>query len=346
MASNPRSSLRERLAGLSRLVRAIPGRAASSTQPVAPSPAPPGSVRPGGTLLRRTVQGPWGGLDYDLYVPSGYNAETPVPLVVMLHGCTQSAADVATGTRLNQLADAETFLVAYPKQSRSANPSRCWNWFQAAHQRRGKGEPALIAGLTRRIMADHRVDPDAVYVAGISAGGAMAAIVGTQYPDLYAAVGVHSGLAPGAARGLRSGLAAMRDGGPMPARGAGREGAAIVPTIVFHGDRDATVNPRNGELVVAAALRFPAADPGGAGITVESSTGPIPGASPGRYSYTRTIYRDREGRALGEHWLVHGLGHAWSGGSPGLPYSDPRGPDASREMLRFFREHRRPESLC
>jgi poly(hydroxyalkanoate) depolymerase family esterase len=242
----------------------------------------------------------------------------------MLHGCTQSADDFAAGTRMNELAEEQGFFVAYPEQGRSANASKCWNWFNAADQRRDNGEPSLIAGITRQIMCDFPVAPGRVYVAGLSAGGAAAAIMGSAYPDLYAAIGVHSGLACGAASDVASGFTAMRQGAP---RGKPKTGS-IVPTIVFHGDRDTTVSPANGDDVIASSL---------AQTTLGVSE--ISGRSSGGVSYTRTSYADEAGRTMAEKWNLHGVGHAWSGGSGAGTYTDPRGPDASREMLRFFAQH-------
>lgn len=307
--------------------------------PAAPTPAPVHSVpRPGGRFDEASYSGAAGTRTYRLYVPVGY-AGQPVSLVVMLHGCTQSAADIAAGTRLNELAEQETFLVAYPEQAATANPSRCWNWFKRSHQQRGRGEPSLIAGITRQVMAAHRVDPGRVYVAGMSAGGAMASIMGAAYPELYAAVGVHSGLAYGAARDLKSALTAMRQGGPAADRVGDLHAEGGPPTIAFHGDRDTTVHPRNAERVLARSLPRP---PGYVQETTLDDV-PPPGASdgraPGGHAYTRTVYRDALGRVIGERWIVHGAGHTWSGGSPAGSFTDPRGPDASREMLRFFREH-------
>ncbi|WP_414474807.1 alpha/beta hydrolase family esterase [Microvirga sp. M2] len=287
----------------------------------APAPLPEGA-----RFEERTFANPAGSRSYKLYVPSGYTGQ-PVPLVVMLHGCTQSPDDFAAGTRMNELAEEQTFLVAYPAQTQAANVSRCWNWFNAADQRRDRGEPSLIAGMTRQIMNDFSVAPGRVYVAGLSAGGAAAAIMGSAYPDLYAAVGVHSGLACGAARDMPSAFAAMRQGGAPY-----HEGDRLpVPTIVFHGDRDTTVHPVNGDQVIAQS---------GAGAKLRTTVSR--GQAPGGIGYTRTVASDDSGQAMLEHWVLHGAGHAWSGGSPSGSYTEPRGPDASREMMRFFLEHARP----
>ncbi|UMY17444.1 PHB depolymerase family esterase [Methylobacterium organophilum] len=285
-----------------------------------PAPAPDDA-----RFTERSFSGAAGKRGYKLYVPEGYRGE-PVPLVVMLHGCNQNPDDFAAGTRMNVLAEAEVFLVAYPAQSASANVSRCWNWFNAAEQARGRGEPALIAGITQEIMAEYAVDPARVYVAGLSAGGAAAAIMGSAYPDLYAAVGVHSGLACGAARDAASAFQAMNGGG-----GTVRPNGTALPAIVFHGDRDKTVNVVNGDRVIA---QFAAAAP------LEATTRTGVGADGSRYTLTR--HADASGRVMLEQWSLHGAGHAWSGGSPDGSFTDPAGPDASREMLRFFLEHPKP----
>ncbi|MFC4175217.1 alpha/beta hydrolase family esterase [Microvirga sp. GCM10011540] len=301
------------------------GPVAGFEGPFKPAPGAPAAPLPDGARFEeRAFAGEAGRRSYKLYVPSGYRGQA-LPLVVMLHGCTQSPDDFAAGTQMNALAEEQTFLVAYPAQTKAANASKCWNWFNAEDQQRDRGEPALIAGITRQIMGEFPVDPGRVYVAGLSAGGAAAAIMGSTYPDLYAAVGVHSGLACGAARDVASAFAAMRQGGPAR---SGRTGKPV-PTIVFHGDRDKTVNPVNGDQVIAQSK---------AGSDLRQTVSR--GESPGGVRYTRTVQSDEEGHPVLEHWVLHGAGHAWSGGSPAGTYTDPRGPDASREMLRFFRERR------
>jgi len=280
----------------------------------------------GAQFLSGSFSNEAGSRPYKLYVPSGYKGQ-PVPLVVMLHGCTQSPDDFAAGTRMNAVAEEQTCLVVYPGQTAGAHPQKCWKWFSPEDQQRDSGEPSLIAGITRQVMRDYAIDPARVYVAGMSAGGAAAAIMGKSYPDLYAAIGVHSGLACGAAHDLPSAMAAMQRGSGRPASGKPQR---IVPAIVFHGDRDKTVSPRNGEDVVEQAT--PAT-----GSRIQVVRGEVPG---GR-NYTCTVHLDEAGHPLTEHWVIQGAGHAWSGGSAAGSYTDPQGPDASREMLRFFQQHPR-----
>ena len=280
-----------------------------------------------------TYAGEGGTRRYRLYVPAGHDAARPAPLVVMLHGCTQDPDDFARGTRFNQHAQAAGALVAYPEQLIEHNPQKCWSWFDRAHQAAGAGEPAIIAGITREVMARHAVDPTRVYIAGVSAGGAMAVNAAASYPTLYAAVGAHSAIPYRAVGDVTAALAAMRSG-PADAsgladtaravlRGGGR---ASIPMIVFHGAADPVVNPENGrqlasQWAVAAGakdfLRHPS--------TVNG------------LAVTRDVWGP-----LAELWMVEGLGHAWSGGSAEGTYTDARGPDASREMMRFFLDHPRP----
>ena len=270
-----------------------------------------------------------GARPYKLYIPTIY-AGQPLPLVVMLHGCTQTPDDFANGTRMNTIAEEQQCLVLYPEQTHAANRSRCWNWFKRGDQRRDRGEPAILAGMTREVMNRYHIDAGRVYVAGLSAGGAMAAVMGTAYPELYAAVGVHSGLACGSAHDLPSALAAMRG---IPASRAGRSAdptplAPAIPTIVFHGDWDKTVHPRNGEQVLLRSVE----QNGASSADASTERGRVPGG----HAYTRTVHRDSTGRVVLEHWLVHEGGHAWFGGSPRGSYVDPKGPDAAREIIRFF----------
>ena len=289
-------------------------------------------VPDGAQFLAATFSNQAGSRPYKLYVPSGYRAHSPVPLIVMLHGCTQSPDDFAAGTRMNEAAEKHTCLVVYPGQTAAANMQKCWNWFSESEQHRGQGEPSLIAGITRQVMRDFAVDPQRVYVAGLSAGGAAAAIMGDAYSDLFAAIGVHSGLACGAARDMPSAFAAMH-GGSAAGAATVRPGVKphIVPAIVFHGDRDSTVNPRNADAIVAQSAQ-----------AVALSKHVEQGRVPGGHDYSRTLSTDAAGRTVIEQWVVHGAGHAWSGGSTAGSYCDPRGPDATREILRFFLEHRHP----
>ena len=276
---------------------------------------------------------------YKLYTPPRIAGHASA-LVVMLHGCTQNPDDFAAGTGMNALAREQGFIVLYPEQAQDANPQRCWNWFKHNHQKRGSGEPALIANLAQTLARQNGIDPHRIYIAGLSAGGAMAAIVATAYPDVFAAVGVHSGLPSGAAGNLTEALMAMKNGsanGAMARSGPGTEPLVrhVVPTIVFHGDKDQTVHPRNGEQVLAAVLASQTPTTGSAPDATKASSVEQRISQRGR-RFTRTTYHNAAGAPLAEHWVLHGAGHAWSGGSAVGSYTDPTGPDATREMVRFF----------
>lgn len=262
--------------------------------------------------------GPAGSRPYRLYVPS-VSARS---LVIMLHGCGQDADDFAAGTRMNALADAHGLVVLYPQQVGAANQAACWNWFQPSDQGAGRGEPAIIAGMAEQAIAEHGIDRAKVFAAGLSAGGAMAAILGAAYPELFSAVGVHSGLPVGAASDVGSAFAAMQNG---PVRG--RRPAGAVRTIVFHGSADTTVHPANGGLVARDALTA---------LGARGTEAIEEGRSAGGRSFTRRLVHDGQGRPAVEHWQVDGAGHAWSGGDRAGSFTDPSGPDASAEMVRFF----------
>jgi len=285
----------------------------------------------GAQFLSRSYACAAGSRNYKLYIPrrpqTGRRA-----LLVMLHGGTQDADDFAAGTRMNALAEEHGFIVAYPNQSKAANASLCWNWFSPENQMRGRGEPAIIAGITREIVAEYAIDPAYVFVAGLSAGGAMAAVMGATYPDLYAAVGVHSGLPYQSAADLPSAFAAMRGDARRPGRRSRKSHGTSddrprIRTIVFHGDADNIVHRSNAARMVEAER---------AGESIERAEA----LHAAIRAHTRTVVRDKTGAVVVEQWLVHGSGHAWSGGSPDGTYTDPHGPDASREMLRFFFEER------
>ena len=304
----------------------LPGTAGFGESVRSADPFPPGP----GPLLDCSYANAAGVRRYRLYLPSGYTGQ-PVPLIVMLHGGTQSGLDFAAITDMNAHAERHTFLVAYPEQPSSANSMRFWNWFQPGDQRRDSGEPSLIAGITRQISTDHAVDPARVYIAGFSAGGAMAAVMAATYPDLYAAVGVHSGLAHGAARDTMSAFAAMSNG---PSTAHAPQLPAI-PLMVIHGDNDPTVNHLNADLLVEKALGSNGDRP------THHHTQITDGQVPGGRRYTRTTYTDGSGIPIVDRLTIHQGGHAWSGGPAG-PHTDPLGPDATAELVRFFHQHTNP----
>jgi poly(hydroxyalkanoate) depolymerase family esterase len=273
---------------------------------------------------------------YRLYIPAppaGVDAasQAAMPLIVLLHGCKQDAQDFARGTAMNALADEHGCMVLYPEQISKSNAQRCWNWFEPGHQQLDEGEPGMIAALTQQVLAHNyngqRADPSRTYIAGLSAGGAMAAVVAGLYPHIFAAVGVHSGLPSGAAQDLMSAFGAMR-------RGAKGLATPAMPTIVFHGSGDRTVHPDNGDHISDAALAALKAS----GLPLLKSRSKI-GASTQETSTEKTVYRVADGPSYVEHWRIDAGPHAWSGGDAAGSYTDPDGPSASAAMLAFFLQH-------
>src|SRR3954464_7789707 len=307
-------------------------------------------LRGGGRWELFTYSGPAGSRRYFVYTPAGYTLAQRVPMVVMLHGCTQTPADSAAGTAWNPLADRQTFVVVYPEQTIGDNLLSCWNWFLPEHQTRGSGEAGILAGITGQVLtSDTRwnIDPGRVYVCGISAGGAMAVLLGATYPDLYTAVGIHAGVEYRAATDPITARDAMANGGPDPIE----QGAAAfiamdgrarpVPTIVFHGTADGVVNPVNGDQVVQQWMETDRTAAGGAyrpdftrRTTLDS------GQVPGGHGYTVAQWSDERGTVVQEYWRVTGMNHAWSGGSVFGSFTDPQGPSATEAMWEFFAHHR------
>lgn len=277
-----------------------------------------------------------GDREYKLYIPRTYHGQ-PLPLIVMLHGCGQNADDFAAGTRMNALAEEHGFFVLYPEQSETANSEKCWNWFKPIDQMRDIGEPGVIAGMTCDIVARWHIDPGRVYIAGLSAGGSMAAILAKNYPDLYVAAAIHSGTPHGSAHSTMSALYAMRKG---PADSMGLNGLTginetPIPAIVLHGDLDDVVHPDNAEHIVNLHGRLARLTKDQAGSADLVNTARNDSAN-NRLGYTVNRYTDADGMTICEYWVIHGCRHGWSGGSAEGSYTEPRGPDASREMVRFF----------
>lgn len=291
------------------------------------------------------------GYSYRLFVPSRYSAASPAPLVLMLHGCTQSADQFAQSTQLEALAESEGFLVAYPDEPTSANPIKCFRWYEAAHQARGGGEPAAMAGIVAHVAASYRIDSDRVYAAGFSAGAGMVAILGATYPDVFAAIAVSSGLEYKAATTAGSSGGAMRSGGPAPrtqgelAYRAMGPRSRVMPALIFHGTADSTVAPVNAEqLITQWAQTDDLADDGRDNDSIDDRADATETATaPGGRRYTRSIYRDASGATILEKVLVEGMNHAWSGTSSGS-FTDARGPNESAMVWAFFRGHPRSGS--
>lgn len=288
---------------------------------LAPAAAPAEALVPGARFTPDRFECEAGGRDYLTYVPA--SAENGAKgMIVMLHGCTQTSADFATGTGMNALAEQHGLVIVYPQQSRRDNAQTCWNWFSRGDQQRGRGEPAILAGMAAKVAAAHGIAPANTYVAGLSAGAAMAVILGQAYPDVFAAVGAHSGLPHGAANDVASAFAAMSGAASGPAV----DGLRPTPTIIFQGSADHTVNPANSDRIASDLLGS------GPEMTLFDTSS---GQKNGR-SFVREATTTPEGTPLLEYWKIDGLGHAWSGGNKAGSYTDPQGPDASAEMVRFF----------
>nr|WP_201715739.1 PHB depolymerase family esterase [Rossellomorea arthrocnemi] len=300
----------------------------------------PGSSIAAGQFLN----GSYGGKPYKLYVPEQYDSSRAYPLYVMLHGCTQDASQFSTGTKMNTLADEKGFLVLYPEQTSSSNSNKCWNWFEAAHQSRGSGEPAIIAGMVNSIKNDYSIQNEKVYVAGLSAGAAMSVIMGATYPDLFSGIGVGSGLEYKAATSMTGAFTAMSSGGPNPgtqgrlAYQAMSSRASALPVIVFHGTSDYTVSPVNGDQVITqwSVTNDLAQNGSEDGWMDDQPDRTENGAVSGGRSYIVNDYEGGDGKVWMKKVKVQNMGHAWSGGSSQGSYTDPQGPDASRMMWEFF----------
>jgi len=302
-----------------------------------------------GIWQQYTYNGPAGSRPYFVYTPANYQVGTAVPLMVMLHGCTQTPADFAAGTQMDQLADQKQFIVVYPQQTSTYNQEKCWNWFDSADQSRGSGEPAIIAGIVQAVeqtTSQWTIDTHRIYAAGLSAGAAMTVILGATYPDIFAAIGVQSGLEYQAATSSTEAYTALRQGGPDPARqgqaayNAMGSAARVVPTITFHGTSDYLVYPINGEQVVRQWMQTDhLASHNAYNASFNSPTSTTNGQVAGGHSYSVYTWNDNNGNEVQEYWLVNGMGHGWSGGSSSGTYTDPQGPGATQAIYNFFMNH-------
>src|SRR5256714_770281 len=312
-------------------------------------PSLPSAHASSGTWQQFTYNGPAGSRPYFVYTPANYQVGTAGPLIVMLHGCTQTPADFAAGTQMDQLADQKQFIVVYPQQTSTYNQEKCWNWFDSADQSRGNGEPAIIAGIVRAVeqtASQWTIDTHRIYAAGLSAGAAMTVILGATYPDIFAAIGVQSGLEYQAATSSTDAYTALRQGGPDPARqgqaayNAMGSAARVVPTITFHGTSDYLVYPINGEQVVRQWMQTDhLASHNAYNASFNSPTSTTNGQVAGGHSYSVYTWNDNNGNEVQEYWLVNGMGHGWSGGSSSGTYTDPQGPGATQAIYNFFMSH-------
>lgn len=296
-----------------------------------------------------TYNGPAGSRPYFIYTPANYRVGTAVPMIVMLHGCTQTPADFAAGTQMDQLADQKQFIIVYPQQTSTYNQEECWNWFDSADQSRGSGEPAIIAGIVQAVeqtTSQWTIDTHRIYAAGLSAGAAMTVILGATYPDIFAAIGVQSGLEYQAATTSTASFTALRQGGPDPAQqgqaayNAMGSAARVLPTITFHGTSDYLVYPINGEQVVRQWMQTNhLASHNTYNASFNSPTSTTKGQVAGGHSYSVYTWNDNNGNEVQEYWLVNGMGHGWSGGSSSGTFTDPQGPGATPAIYNFFMNH-------
>lgn len=301
-----------------------------------------GLEQPPGRWLTRRHNGPHGTRQYDVYLPAGHTERTRTPLVLLLHGCGQTALDFAEQTGFTTAADNSGFMVVSPRQEMRHQIQRCWRWYDSSHQRRDAGEPAILTGIVQEVLAEPeqwRVDPRRIYVAGLSAGGAMALILGTTYPDVFAAAGVHSATA------YRSATQSFRALGAMAARGSTPShsgiGGEMAPVVLIHGTDDRVVRPPNADRIVDQWLASrDTARPQGLGrVRPLASTRAF--VVDGRRCI-RTRWYTARGRRVLEYWRIDGLGHAWSGGVLSGSYIDRKGPQAAEVMATFFARHRLP----
>jgi poly(hydroxyalkanoate) depolymerase family esterase len=335
--------------------KATPTRSKPATRK--PATRKPSGRRPPAPTLSSTGKGSWrqsrftgvaGTRSYRVYIPVGLRRTTKAPMLLALHGCGQDGLDFAAGTRFNDLADKHKFVVVYPEQPMTHNGQRCWNWFRAGHQFRTQGEPAILAGIVRQVIQEAtrwRIDPERVYVTGISAGGAMSVVLAATYPELFAAVGVHSAPPYRSATSPAGALAAMQGRALQPPVEATAT-EAMPPMIVFHGTLDGTVRSVNAQRVADQWLAYYKRDAGHRANTAPigrprtaTTDPPRPTTARSRRGY-RVSRWYAGGQKVLELWIVEGLGHAWSGGSKSGTYSDTRGPRASTEMWKFFSTHR------
>ena len=317
---------------------AAPGRAAESPDPTIRDSSAGGTLQ--GRWVDGTFTGTMGSRRYQLYVPGGYDPARRHMLVVMLHGCTQDPADFARGTRIAEHAERGGFLALLPEQPETANPKKCWNWYEPANQARGAGEPAMLDGIISQVMRDHAVDPARVHLAGISAGAAMASLMAVAYPERFASIALHSGMAWRPATDVMSALGVMARGAAdadslgAAALTAMGDRARVIPTLVVHGGKDVVLNPTNGRQTARQWVITNTRASRGAPLAASVTTGETKG-----YTWTRTCHRATAGACIVEEWTVNELGHAWSGGSSAGTFTDEHGPDMTAQILRFFGEH-------